>query len=372
MLGPWRSGEGFSILGYMNIVHYILLSCKTTMQCQDCETKLTRGCFGLTKVKPDTCTKCKKTLCRKCAGDQALIPYTKNEEPPPLKKTSIKSYCRSCLKQVSILDYSKTYDIIEPSGSTAIDPNKANITLLWVHGGGGCRSMFGPHARVFAERGYRSILMDLPGHGTLVDVPLTLDACAETVEQILDQECNNPNPSQIIYVGGSFGAYTGFCTLGKLKDRFGGAILMDCGQNVGPDCSLKARLGIVFLRMLSKKTNNKGLMGAMMGSVAKSKADYHLVECSFAAGMFFQQGVAMCDCMHSVSPADIIPDLDFPILYFNGSEDYRDSENKWLSLCKDSVRSSLKVYEGGDHFFCHDSRFVDDMFDRMEKFIQLV
>ena len=87
--------------------------------------------------------------------------------------------------------------------------------------------------------------------------------------------------------------------------------------------------------------------------------------------MFFQQGAAQCDCLHSVAPADLIPALDIPILYFNGSEDHRDCENKWLDLCKDE-RSELKVYESGDHFFCHDSRFVDDMLDRMDRFIQAV
>ena len=85
--------------------------------------------------------------------------------------------------------------------------------------------------------------------------------------------------------------------------------------------------------------------------------------------MFFQQGPSQVDCLHQVAPADIIPRLDFPIIFFNGSEDHRDSENKWLSLCKDKTKSSLKVYDGGDHFFCHDSRFVDDMMDRIDQFI---
>jgi hypothetical protein len=61
--------------------------------------------------------------------------------------------------------------------------------------------------------------------------------------------------------------------------------------------------------------------------------------------------------------------MTFPL---DGSEDYRDSENKWLSLCKGQELSSLKVYEGRDHFFSYNSRFVDDiMLDRMEKFAQL-
>ena len=62
------------------------------------------------------------------------------------------------------------------------------------------------------------------------------------------------------------------------------------------------------------------------------------------------------------------------MLIFNGSEDYRHSEDRWLcglTICnhKDKELSSLNVYEGGesalkliyegeDHFFCHDLRFV--------------
>mmetsp|Transcript_95 Transcript_95/g.192 ORF Transcript_95/g.192 Transcript_95/m.192 type:complete len:347 (-) Transcript_95:56-1096(-) len=340
----------------------------TAMQCKDCKAKLVRGCFGLTKLSAVDCAKCQKTLCLNCAEDQTLIPLDKNEEPLPLKKSSIKSYCMPCFKQVSILDYSKSYDIIEPSTSS-VDPDKPNITLLWVHASGGSRAMFRPHASTLAQKGYRSILMDLPGHGTLVETTLTLNSCVETVKQILDQECSSHKPSQIIYIGGSLGAYVGFYILGELKTRFGGAILMDCGQNVGPDCSLKARAGVWFLRKLSGSMSNKTMMGVMVGAVEK-KADYHTIECCFSGGMFFQQGPAQCDCMHTVAPSNIILTLDVPILFFNGTGDYRDSENKWLALCKDK-RSSLKVYEGGDHFFCHDLRFVDDMLHRMDTFVQM-
>lgn len=264
-----------------------------------------------------------------------------------------------------MLDYSKTYDVIESA-----TPTGNPTTLLCVHGGGSCRAMFRPHATSLAAKGYRSILIDLPGHGTLVDTVLTLDSCVDVVRRVLDAECGgNENASKVVYVGGSLGAYIGFHVLGQLKGRFAGAVLIDCGQNVGPDCSLKARLGIWFLRKISGSMSNKGLMGAMMGTVEKSKADYHLVETCYGAGMFFQQGPAQCDCMHAVAPADIIPHLQFPMLFFNGSKDYRDSENKWLALCKEK-QSSLKVYEGGDHFFCHDSRFVDDMLGRMDEFIK--
>lgn len=342
----------------------------TSSNCVDCNANIGRGscCFSRSS-KLLNCAACNKSICSKCANDQALIPYTpNNEEPIPITKSSIKCYCKSCYRSVSTLDYSRTYDVIEPAADEA-DKN-TNTTLLWLHGGGGCRNMFIPHAKYLSKQGYRSILIDLPGHGTLVDTKLTLDECVATVQSVLQKECKSSQ--KIIYIGGSLGAYIGFYILGKLNAQFSGAVLIDCGQNVGPDCSLKARLGIWFLRKLSTNMSNKALMAAMMGEVKKSKADYHLVETAFGAGYFFQQGGALCDCMHTVAPADIIPSLDFPILFFNGSEDYRDSEDKWLDLCKHKELSSLKVYKGGDHFFCHDSRYVHDMLDRVDRFIQAV
>ena len=108
-------------------------------------------------------------------------------------------------------------------------------------------------------------------------------------------------------------------------------------------------------------------MDAMIGVSKKSPANYKLVESTFGAGMYFDQGKEQTECMHSVCPSEHIPKYNFPVLFFNGSEDYRDSEDKWLSLCKDK-RSYLKVYEGGDHFFSHDIRFFEDLVGKIEDF----
>lgn len=340
---------------------------QTKSHCTDCNAELKKGRFGLRETST-SCTNCERTLCLKCACDQALIPFKEYDDNPlPLKKSSIKCYCKACFGQVSILDYTKSYDIIFPN------QNKKNITLVWVHGGGASRALFRPHASALARMGYTSILLDLPGHGTQVNERVTLESCVGTVRHILNRRCGKVKegkPSRIIYVGASLGAYIGFYILGQLNNRFAGAVLLDCGQNVGPDCGRKSKAGICLLRKLSENLTNKTLMGAMMSWMKKSNADYHIGECNFAGGMFFQQGPTWVDCMHTVTPADIIPTLDMPILFFNGSKDYRDSENKWLSRCRDYEKSSLKVFDGGNHFFCHDSRFVDDMLQHIDVFIQ--
>jgi pimeloyl-ACP methyl ester carboxylesterase len=160
--------------------------------------------------------------------------------------------------------------------------------------------------------------------------------------------------------------------LDQLAAVFDGAVMMDCGQNVGPGASLKARIGLMVLAYIGRKWSNAKLMGLMVGETKKSKADYYLVESCFGAGMFFEQAGGQVECLKAVAPADYIPKYTFPVLYMNGSEDYRDSEDKWLELCTQKETSELKVYDGGDHFFMFDSRFVDDVLTRMGALVKTI
>lgn len=318
-------------------------------------------------MKQKVCHKSGDVLTSEEAGRYALIPFDpKNpDESNDLKKNNtVYSYTKECFEEESTLDFSRTYDIVEPTSTPS------GATLIMVHGGGASRQMFQVHAKILAEKGHRSILLDLPGHGTMADTKLTLESCVDTVKSVLDenQESLKLTKANTIYVGASFGAYTGFYTMDKLKDRFSGAIMLDCGQNVGPDCSWKASAGLFVMKLMGRNMSNATMMNTFKDITAKSPADWKLIESTFGAGMFFEAAADQVDCLHCVKPADHIPNFDFPILFFNGSEDYRDSEDLWLSLCKVQEGSSLKVFEGGDHFFCHDSRFVYDMLDRMDTF----
>jgi pimeloyl-ACP methyl ester carboxylesterase len=175
-----------------------------------------------------------------------------------------------------------------------------------VHGGGACRAMYRPYAEYLSKLGYQSILEDLPGHGSyaLMDkdenplATLTLDNCVCVVESVLKE--NNLSRNKTIYVGGSLGGYIGFYILEKLKDSFCGAVLIDVGQNVGPDCSVKAKFGLWFLRILCNNMSNERLMKAMLSVSQKSPVDWKLVESTFGAGIFFDQGAAQVHCLHRI------------------------------------------------------------------------
>lgn len=315
-------------------------------------------------TRPTSCSRCSASLCGTCAGKYPLIPFdvSKGGETVEISKQNIETLCKACFERTSTLDFSKTYDVMGPEGSTT--------TIVLVHGGGGSRAMFRPHARILAEAGFRCLLPDLPGHGSLVDMNLTLESCTSVIRNLL-VENSVKSGDRVIYVGASFGAYLGFEILDRLQEFFSGAVMLDCGQNVGPGASLKARAGLWMLRLASSLASNNFLMSSFVPMLEKSRADFHLIESTFGAGVFFDQGAAICNCMQAVAPADKIPNFQFPVLFFNGSEDYRDSEGRWLDACERRAQSSLTVFEGGDHFFTHDSRFVNDFMDTIVSFSEL-
>lgn len=353
-----------------------------TTTCTECNIP---NAFGSCFLKATPCFVCQKLLCSKCAALYPLIPFDRtNDEANILTKNSkIESFCKQCFHKTSLIDYERTYDIITPTNTSSppsdtstsnANANKNNdiITFVIVHGGGGSRHMFRAQAETLANQyGYRSILIDLPGHGSLVDVQLTLDSCLKTITNVYEE--NQLNPKKTIYIGLSFGAYVGFYIMSKLSNHFIGAILLDCGQNVGPDASFKANAGIFVLRCVCQYMSNQQIMNSMVGLALKSPANYKLIETVFGCGMFFQQqGVAIVNCMHTVTPASYISQYKFPILFMNGSEDHRDSENIWLNLCTDQNKSNLIVYDGGDHFFTHDTRFVTDILLKIDTFVKSI
>lgn len=332
------------------------------MNCIECN----RSINGFSCIrKPSKCAKdgCDNFMCYKCAGNNPLIV----KDGSGIYSQTTQCYCRLCFRELSVLDFTKTYDVLQPAEGV----QDGGFVFVFVHGGGGCRKMFSKHAEIMVEKySHTCILLDLPGHGSLVDKPLTLDSATEAVQRVMETLKDTIKGKSVIYVGGSLGAYIGFYILQKLSSfqLFDGAILLDCGQNVGPHASLKAKLGLSMMRFVGSIFSNATMMSMMQAVVSKSTADFYLNETSLAAGMFFQQSAEQVECLKLVEPEVLIPLIHIPILFMNGSKDYRDSEQKWLSLCIHQDMSSLKVYDDGDHFFTHETRFVDDMIERWHNF----
>lgn len=319
------------------------------------------------------CSACETKLCKSCYNNRPLLVPNSEEakKKQDLNQAYQELYCQSCFEKKSTIDFSTKYTKVPDDEGKM---KQAKVLYVFVHGGGASRALFAAHAdELFKRFGHASILLDLPGHASLVDMPLSVDSAVRHVGSVM-KECgivkkdDRTKNQKVVYVGASLGGYLGFPIIEKYQSMLDAAMIFDCGQNVGPGCSYIARMGIVLLSYMAKNKSNADLLNLMLGVTKKSPADYKLIDTCFGAGMFFDQGEEQVVAMHAVAPADHLPNIKLPILFMNGSKDHRDSEQKWLELCGARDKSELKVYEGGDHFFTHDARFVDDMLTRLDAF----
>ncbi|RHY34692.1 hypothetical protein DYB32_000721 [Aphanomyces invadans] len=278
---------------------------------------------------------------------------------------TITSMCKACYTSKCVIDLTQHVEIMGPSIEESAAP-----AVVFVHGGGGCRTMFKPHAQSLAAVNVRCVLLDLPGHGSRMDEPLTLESA---IAVILDAATlagtwrGNVAP---IYVGGSLGGYIGMEVLGQHPDVFSKAAILMCGQNVGVNRGWAASLGLVMLDWISSSFSATKLLKLMVDQVhANGYLDSDVVEKDIKqCGFFFHQAKAQIAILKASNPADALKKYRGPVLFINGSKDHHDSDTIWLAAAT-GPGSKLTVYDGGDHFFSHDTRFMPRFLDDLHAFV---
>ncbi len=316
---------------------------------------------------------CSTCLDYACVTETNLTKATSSSGGSPstvdLNKLDIECFCKSCFQKLSNLDFSTSVQIYEPKGSedTSIIP----LSVLFLHGGGGCRKMFDYHAQELSSKhGYRCVLIDLPGHGACQDDPLTMDTALEAIHKALETYTKvDSKGRKPVIIGGSLGGYLLMEYVGRYPDAISAGIVTMCGQNVGEGRGWAAGMGIFAMSSLVSLLSSKTMLSGLIKTAASSgtlNMDL-IVDSSLRTGMFFHQGVAMCEILSSSNPSASLSRYPGRLLFVNGSKDHRDSEQLWLSL---SQHGSLKVYEGGDHFFSHDNRFLSTFLNDIVEFIE--
>lgn len=228
--------------------------------------------------------------------------------------------------------------------------------------------MFLPHAKELVRRGpYKCILLDLPGHGVMMDHVLSLDSAIETILTVTKQHAG-PNS---IYIGGSLGGYIGMELIGKHPSVFKAAIIMMCGQNVGVGSGFMARMGLgLFSTMIPNLSSATLLKGLISSTKVNANLNPQFVfDTALRAGSFFQQSHEQIKILSESNPRASLPLYQGRVLFINGSKDHRDSEEFWKSL---APMGELVVYQGGDHFFSHDDRFFETLLQDMIQFFNRV
>lgn len=233
--------------------------------------------------------------------------------------------------------------------------------------------MFRIHAERLADKGYRCVLIDLPGHGARMDEPLSTDTAIACIEEALQTHCalSDKTKTKPLIIGGSLGGYLTMEYLGRNPDSVSGAIVCMAGQNVGEGRGWAAGLGLMMLGSLFPLLGEGELLKAMLKEAQKNghiSMDI-MMSMSLRTGMFFHQADAQIAVLKASHPAATLPHFQGPVLFINGSLDHRDSEQIWL---KASQNGKLIVYEGADHFFSHDNRTMQKFIDDCVSFIENV
>jgi pimeloyl-ACP methyl ester carboxylesterase len=316
----------------------------------------------------DTAKGCGKNFCWTCINF-ACVTETEGDKAVAkcdLKVAKITSFCKSCYQANSPLGFGTLdgVEVFEP----AKEAKDKHATVFFAHGGGGCRLMFLPHAKELSKAGYRCVIFDLPGHGTLMDSPLSLDSAIAHISTLVAKH----GKGRQLYVGGSLGGYIGIELLARQPDLFSGAVITMCGQAVGTGASLMARAGLVLLGGISGNLSSASLLAAMRN---QANANGHLdprmiMDGALRTGFFFGQNDAQIAILRASNPVAGLGNYKGPMLFVNGSKDHRDSEKKWLEASNkgNGDKSMLVVYEGADHFFSHDTRYYSRFVKEMVEF----
>jgi pimeloyl-ACP methyl ester carboxylesterase len=263
-----------------------------------------------------------------------------------------------CFKKLSNLGFDNNESV------TILSASNPTTSVLFVHGGGGSRFMFLPHARDLVEKGpYQCILLDLPGHGVKMDDPLSLQSAMDWIIEVAKKHAG-PNA---VYVGGSLGGYIGMELLGRYPTQFKSAVITMCGQDVGVGAGWTARVALsAFNALLPLMSSDTILNGLVKAARANGHLDADMVfETSVRTGSFFHSGKEQVKILTDSNPRKSLPLFKGKILFINGSKDHRDSEHIWKGLCD----GRLIVYDGADHFFSHDDRFYNQFMNDLVEFL---
>ena len=303
-----------------------------------------------------TCSECKRhDLCSWCVNYCTVSADVK----------AAHATCRSCFRTAvaPYINLDTSFEACGPAAGSA-------VSIVLVHGGGGSRAMYRPLAKALVGAGFRCVLADLPAHGGLMDSPLTIDTACTALQDLVGREAPPFDGIKPLYLGGSLGGYIGMELLGRQPDLFSAAMIICAEQTVGEGASLAAAAAIVSLRfMLNTFMTSKTMTNLMISVCNKHKfLDQQLVdECSFKPGMYFHNGMSHCDVLRSCKSVAAMLKFLGPVCYLGGSLDHHDMADSLLATSKaneqatkgsvDDVLTRAVRYEGGDHFFSHDTRF---------------
>ena len=132
------------------------------------------------------------------------------------------------------------YDVAGPEGAP---------TIVLIHGAAANRHMWTAQLEGLAGD-YRLVAPDLPGNGSLIGVPFTLEAAVEAIRRLLDEA----TVGRALVVGGSLGGFPAITFATRYPERVAGLVLAGSSLNFTGALGLYLRLvGFPLARGLGER-----------------------------------------------------------------------------------------------------------------------
>jgi len=125
-------------------------------------------------------------------------------------------------------------------------------SILLLHGAGSSRLMWLPQLRTLSDE-YRTISIDLPGHGARRDEPFHVDESAAVAEQAVDQFAGG----RAVVVGLSIGGYVALAKADRAPHRVAGLVLSGASASYRGLGGLSTKLYGSFVRVIAKRMEGK-------------------------------------------------------------------------------------------------------------------
>jgi pimeloyl-ACP methyl ester carboxylesterase len=171
-------------------------------------------------------------------------------------------------------------------------------------------------------------------------------------------------------VGGSLGGYILMEFIGREPELCSRVVVMMAGQDVGVNRGMMASLGLWAMGKATSFSSQAGIAKMFMKAASgNTHLNRELIEELSKSGMFFKHSEENINLLKETIPQQALSRaVNTRCLFINGEKDHRNSEEIWLQTA--AKGSKLVVYEGGDHFFSHDNRFIERLIEDMENFIK--
>ena len=340
-----------------------------------CGLEECRGCsrqMGIYDPRHD-CPLCRKgPFCSKCINNGAVTILGVPQSP-----WEVRSSCPTCFRRTVTLDLEQAVDVYEPAtsppGADGLTYGATvTTTLLLLHGEGRCRTSLKPLAQRLARDGFRCVVPDLPGHGSLLSMPVTMDNCMTLIADVLvhygsfmhvalessaaASDLAPPSSSvgasqlmpppvsscPVVVFGVELGGYLAMEYIGRNPYHFSAAVISAAARNTGRGAGLGTMVALEMLRRQPFVWAEHLVRRFVQDTTDKLSKylDRSIVEsCLIEPGVYFGQSAAVAKLLRECDTEGSMHRFYNPVLYLSGSSDLSDVQDTLRTIAQHNERS---------------------------------